>query len=148
MYKVTLYKKKMDDSKDALRTLIRNVILLRRAKIDDSLKPHLHTLYELCPREMYDEEKEKRQKCKEENKSKYKDEWYIESRYEKKDLSALVRLHGDLKSALNETVKTNNAFVNVIDKAIFYTDLVKSRHNPDMRIQSSLIAPRTGKCGN
>lgn len=136
MYKVTLYKKKMDDSKEALKSLIRNVVLLRRAKLDNNLKPNLQVIYELCPRDIYEEERKERKRAKDENKAKYKDEWYIEARYAQKDYAALVRLHSDLKSALNETLKTNNSFVNIIDKAIFYTDLQTSKDNANMRIVS------------
>jgi hypothetical protein len=59
-----------------------------------------------------------------------------------------VRLHADLKAAINEVLKTNNSFVHIIDKAVFYTELYKSKSNPDMKINSSVTPLRTGKCGN
>ncbi len=82
------------------------------------------------------------------NKTKYKDEWYLEPRYECKDYASMVRLHADLKAALNEILKTNNSFVYIIDKAIFYTDLYKSKSNKNMKIISSVKPLRTGTCGS
>ncbi len=51
MYRVTLYKKKMIDAKDTLRLLVKNVVLIRRSKIDDNLKEYVQILVDMCPKD-------------------------------------------------------------------------------------------------
>jgi hypothetical protein len=35
MYRVTLYKKKKDDAEDTLKLIVKNVVLIRRSKMED-----------------------------------------------------------------------------------------------------------------